>query len=148
MEGPPLTGRPFDVSGWCRECGPQRPLRFWKIALQTIRAFQELWDAKFPINRMDTAEKFASPTDFRPDGSFIETHGPDLVNDTSAYLNGNLVNAPIRMLLDGIFDEGRIKNADVEAACNNVSHHSILGVVELHFTDTLNSLQFGHQREA
>jgi hypothetical protein len=55
------------------------------IALQTIRAFRELWDAKFPINRMDTAEKFASPTDFRPDGSFIETHGPDLVNDTSAF---------------------------------------------------------------
>ena len=55
------------------------------IALQTIRAFQELWGAEFPINRMDTAEKFASPTDFRPDGSFIETHGPDLVNDTSAF---------------------------------------------------------------
>lgn len=55
------------------------------IALQTIRAFRELWDARFPINRMDTAEKFASPTDFRPDGSFIETHGPDLVNDTSAF---------------------------------------------------------------
>lgn len=55
------------------------------IALQTIKAFRELWDAKFAINRMDTAEKFASPSDFRPDGSFIETHGPDLVNDTSAF---------------------------------------------------------------
>ena len=55
------------------------------IALQTVRAFRELWDAKFPINRMDTAEKFATPGDFRPDGSFIETHAPDLVDDTSAF---------------------------------------------------------------
>lgn len=55
------------------------------IALQTIRAFRELWDAKFPIHRMETAEKFASPSDFTPDGTFIESHGPDLVNDTSAF---------------------------------------------------------------
>lgn len=55
------------------------------IAERTVRAFEELWDAGFPINRMDTAEKFARPEDFDPDGSFIETHGPDLVNDTSAF---------------------------------------------------------------
>lgn len=55
------------------------------IALHAIKAFRELWDAKFPINRMDTAEKFASPSDFRPDGTFIETHGPDLIDDTSAF---------------------------------------------------------------
>jgi hypothetical protein len=55
------------------------------IALQTVAAFRELWNAKFPINRMDTAEKFATPADFNPDGTFIETHAPDLVNDTSAF---------------------------------------------------------------
>jgi len=55
------------------------------IALQTVKAFRELWDAKFPVHRMETAEKFATPADFNPDGSFIETHAPDLVNDTSAF---------------------------------------------------------------
>jgi len=55
------------------------------ITLQVIRALRELWDAKFPIQRMETADKFVSPSDFRPDGSFIESYGPDLVNDTSSF---------------------------------------------------------------
>lgn len=55
------------------------------IALQTIRAFREMWDAKFPIARMETAEKFVSAADFRPDGSFIESHAPDEANNTSSF---------------------------------------------------------------
>ena len=55
-------------------------------ATKTVTVFRTLWEEKFPINRMETAEKFARPTDFTPSGEFIESHaGPDLVNDTSAF---------------------------------------------------------------
>jgi hypothetical protein len=56
------------------------------IAAKVVTVFRTLWNEKFPINRMDTADKFARPEDFRTDGTFIETHAaPDTVNDTSAF---------------------------------------------------------------
>ena len=56
------------------------------VAGPVVDVFRRLWFEKFPINRMETAERFASPADFAPDGTFVERHeAPDTVNDTSAY---------------------------------------------------------------
>lgn len=55
------------------------------ISLQTIAALREMWNAKFPIKQMVTAEKFVGPEDFRPDGTFIETNEPDVDNNTSSF---------------------------------------------------------------
>lgn len=56
-----------------------------RVASGVVGAFKELWDAKFPIRQMVTAEKFVDPSDFRPDGSFIETNEPDLDDNTSGF---------------------------------------------------------------
>jgi hypothetical protein len=57
------------------------------IAAQTVGAFKALWDEKFPINRMDTADKFLRPEDFAPGGELKPTPPAiDRVNDTSAFM--------------------------------------------------------------
>ena len=57
-----------------------------QIAERVVGAFREMWNAKFPINTMVTAERFARPSDFDSSGTYIEpTPGPDNVNDTSAF---------------------------------------------------------------
>ncbi|MFN8051271.1 MAG: M15 family metallopeptidase [Acidimicrobiales bacterium] len=55
------------------------------ISLQMVVVFRELWNAKFPIHQMRTAEQFVDASDFRPDGSFIETDEPDHDDNTSAF---------------------------------------------------------------
>ena len=55
------------------------------IAAKVVTAFRELWDARFPINQMTTAEKFVGPEDFRPDGTLIESDEPDHDNNTSSF---------------------------------------------------------------
>ena len=56
------------------------------IVESTVAAFEELWDLGFPINRMETADAFIRPEDIADDGTFINTVGPDLANDTSAFM--------------------------------------------------------------
>ena len=56
------------------------------IASKVVVAFRTLWNEKFPINRMETAEKFAQPSDFDSHGVYVEKPpGPDNINDTSAF---------------------------------------------------------------
>jgi len=57
-----------------------------KIASQTLGAFQEMWNEKFPINRMDTADKFLTAADFDAAGNYIERNLPDTVNATSGFM--------------------------------------------------------------
>jgi hypothetical protein len=57
-----------------------------KIANQTVAAFHDMWNAKFPINRMDTSDKFLTAADFDPSGNYIETNVPDTVNDSSGFM--------------------------------------------------------------
>jgi len=45
-----------------------------------------MWNEKFPINRMETVEQFARPSDFEPGGEYIEKPPhPDTVNDTYGF---------------------------------------------------------------
>lgn len=55
------------------------------VSLHVVRAFRELWAARFPIHQMQTAEKFVGPEDFAPDGTFIDRNEPDFDNNTSAF---------------------------------------------------------------
>jgi hypothetical protein len=57
-----------------------------KIANQTVAAFHDMWNEKFPINRMDTSDKFLTAADFDPSGNYIERNVPDTVNDTSGFM--------------------------------------------------------------
>ena len=57
------------------------------IATRTVAAFRSLYAQRFPINRMETAEKFLGPDDFGPDGSFVEhLDRPDTIDDTAAFM--------------------------------------------------------------
>lgn len=57
-----------------------------QIAERVVGAFREMWNEKFPIQTMVTAEKYAQPSDFDPSGNYIEpAPGPDNVNDTSSF---------------------------------------------------------------
>ncbi len=57
-----------------------------KIVLQTVAAFHDLWNMKFPINRMDTSDAFLTPADFDANGNYIERNVPDTVDDTSGFM--------------------------------------------------------------
>ena len=57
-----------------------------RIARKVVDAFRSMWNEQFPINRMDTAEKFTTPADFDASGTYIEkSPGPDTVNDTYGF---------------------------------------------------------------
>jgi hypothetical protein len=57
-----------------------------KIADQTVAAFHQMWNDKFPINRMETADKFLTGADFDASGNYIERNVPDTVNATSGFM--------------------------------------------------------------
>lgn len=56
------------------------------IAERTVEAFGDLWAMGFPINKMVTADAFIRPEDIDPNGGYISEPGPDLVNDTAAFM--------------------------------------------------------------
>jgi len=57
------------------------------VAPQVEQAFREMWNERFPINRMETPERFARPSDFDPGtGEYLEKPPqPDTVNDTYGF---------------------------------------------------------------
>jgi hypothetical protein len=57
-----------------------------KIASQAVGAFQQMWNDKFPINLMATADQFLTPADFDAAGNYIERNVPDTVNATSGFM--------------------------------------------------------------
>ena len=58
-----------------------------KIASKVVGAFRTLWNEKFPINHMETAERYVSPDNINPDGSWKPGPDvPDTVDDTSSFL--------------------------------------------------------------
>jgi len=57
------------------------------IAPGVINAFRVLWITKFPINRMETPERYIRAEDIGPDGEYLPGEpGPDTANDTSGFL--------------------------------------------------------------
>ncbi len=56
------------------------------VAVKVVAAFRTMWNEKFPINRMETADRFARPSDFAPGGEYIEKPPqPDTINDTYGF---------------------------------------------------------------
>jgi len=56
------------------------------IAQRMVGVFRTLWDEKFPIHRMDTADRFVDASDFGPDGVYLDRPPtPDTVNTTSGF---------------------------------------------------------------
>ena len=58
-----------------------------QIATKVVTAFRTLWNEKFPINRMETTERYVSPDNINPDGSWKPGPDvPDTIDDTSSFL--------------------------------------------------------------
>lgn len=58
-----------------------------RIAAKVVRAFNVMWNEKFPIQRMETSEKFLTPEMFDAAGNFIEQpNTADTVNATQGFM--------------------------------------------------------------
>lgn len=58
-----------------------------RIAPAMVRVFNALWNDKFPIQRMETSEKFLTPDMFDAAGNFIEQpNTADTVNATQGFM--------------------------------------------------------------
>lgn len=58
-----------------------------RLAAPLVGAFRSLWNDKFPIERMETSEKYLTPDMFDAAGNFIEQpNTPDTVNATQGFM--------------------------------------------------------------
>jgi hypothetical protein len=56
------------------------------IAERMVGVFRTLWDEKFPIHNMETADRFIDPSDFGPNGEYLDRPPtPDTANTTSGF---------------------------------------------------------------
>lgn len=56
------------------------------IAERMVGVFRTLWEEKFPINRMETPERWARPEDFTPGGEYIQKPpSVDTINNTYGF---------------------------------------------------------------
>jgi len=57
-----------------------------KVASNVVKAFRTLWNDRFPIAQMRTADVFLTPDDFDAAGRYIERNELDEANNTSAFM--------------------------------------------------------------
>lgn len=58
-----------------------------RIAPGVVRVFNTLWNEKFPIERMETSEKYLTPDMFDASGNYIpQPNTPDTVNATQGFM--------------------------------------------------------------
>lgn len=57
-----------------------------RVASNVVKAFRTMWNERFPIAQMRTADAFLTPDDFDAAGRYIERNELDEANNTSAFM--------------------------------------------------------------
>lgn len=56
------------------------------VATKVVKVFRTLWNERFPIFQMRTAEQFLTPDDFDASGRYLERNTIEAANDTSSFM--------------------------------------------------------------